>query len=75
MFAMAAHAAGTRRSTVDCGSVADVVSQLTVRYGEGFATVMRSSRVWLNGEPTSMESTVSCRPGDEVAILPPVSGG
>ena len=43
------------------------------RFGEQFAAVLAGSRVWLNGEPTGRDAPVSER--DEVAVLPPVSGG
>jgi len=42
-------------------------------YGEGFAGLLRTCRVWVNGEPADSETPVSDR--DEVAVLPPVSGG
>lgn len=43
------------------------------RYGDRFAEVLAGSRVWLNGEPASLTAPVTDR--DEVAVLPPVSGG
>jgi molybdopterin converting factor small subunit len=37
--------------------------------------VLANARVWVNGdEPTDGDATV-LHPGDEVAVLPPVSGG
>ena len=42
-------------------------------YGPEFAAVLAESRVWLNGEPAGREMPVADR--DEVAVLPPVSGG
>jgi molybdopterin converting factor small subunit len=53
--------------------VGEVLDAASVRFGEGFAAVLASSRVWLNGEPTDRASAVTDR--DEVAVLPPVSGG
>jgi molybdopterin converting factor small subunit len=35
--------------------------------------VLATCRVWRNGEPTTDADPVG--PGDEVAVLPPVSGG
>lgn len=44
------------------------------RYGPAFAAVLDSSRVWVNGdEPERPDAPL--RSGDEVAVLPPVSGG
>ena len=45
------------------------------RYGPAFAAVLGTARVWLNGdEPADGEATALAA-GDEVAVLPPVSGG
>jgi molybdopterin converting factor small subunit len=35
--------------------------------------VVGISKVWVNGEPSEPEAPVG--PSDEVAVLPPVSGG
>jgi molybdopterin converting factor small subunit len=43
------------------------------RYGATFREVVESSRVWVNGEPASTDDPVGDT--DEVAVLPPVSGG
>ena len=43
------------------------------RYGDGFAAVLGQSRVWLNGESVDEDAAVTDT--DEVAVLPPVSGG
>jgi molybdopterin converting factor small subunit len=43
------------------------------RYGPAFAAVLDTSRVWLNGNPTDGDARVATN--DEVAVLPPVSGG
>jgi len=45
------------------------------RYGVTFAAVLKSARVWVNGEDPTNGPTTVLTDGDEVAVLPPVSGG
>lgn len=66
-------AAGTARSDIDGPSVGAVLAEAVRRYGEDFAAVLAGSRVWVNGEPADVDRTLG--EGDEVAVLPPVSGG
>lgn len=73
LFAAARETAGTGRATMHASTVADVLDQARELYGPGFGRVLDGSRVWLNGEPT--EEAQDLRSGDEVAVLPPVSGG
>ena len=73
LFAAAREAAGTGRDTVDAETVGDVLLEARRRYGEGFAAVLERCRVWRNGEPADLDAAVG--PDDEVAVLPPVSGG
>jgi molybdopterin converting factor small subunit len=73
LFASAREAAGTGRDVVDGATVADVLAAAVDRYGRGFADVLSSARVWVNGEPA--EPTTAVGDTDEVAVLPPVSGG
>ena len=53
--------------------MAEVLEGATARYGPGFASVLEQCRVWRNGEPA--DGDVEVTDGDEVAVLPPVSGG
>lgn len=73
LFAGAREAAGTGRDDVPGATVGDVLRTARTRYGDGFADVLARSRVWVNGEPAEDDAPV--RPDDEVAVLPPVSGG
>ncbi len=73
LFASAREAAGTGRDDVPGSTVGEVLDAACARYGEGFAAVLETSRVWVNGSPASRADAVA--PGDEVAVLPPVSGG
>lgn len=73
LFAGAREAAGTDRDTVDGGTVGDVLDAAVDRYGDGFGEILPSCKVWVNGEPAEREDPVTA--ADEVAVLPPVSGG
>lgn len=73
LFAAARIAAGTARDLVPGDTVAEILASATERYGEGFAAVLPSCAVWLNGEPADGADLVV--DADEVAVLPPVSGG
>ena len=73
LFAGAREAAGTDRDTVDGATVGDVLDVAVDRYGDGFAAILGSCKVWVNGEPAARDDPVT--PDDEVAVLPPVSGG
>jgi molybdopterin synthase sulfur carrier subunit len=73
LFASAREAAGTGRDTVPGATVDEVLAEAVRRYGPAFADVVANSRVWCNGESVSGETPVG--DGDEVAVLPPVSGG
>lgn len=73
LFAAAREAAGTDRDHVAGATVAEVLSAARARYGDRFAAVLAASRVWVNGSPAGEGDAVG--EGDEVAVLPPVSGG
>ena len=73
LFAAAREAAGTGRDDVPGATVDDVLAEARARYGDRFTVVLADSRVWLNGEPVVGAEAVG--PSDEVAVLPPVSGG
>ncbi len=73
LFAGARDAAGVNSDEVEGATVDDVLAEARMRYGEGFARLLTTCRVWVNGEPAEGGQAVA--PGDEVAVLPPVSGG
>jgi len=75
LFARARDEAGRAVDTFDAPTLGALLDEASARYGAGFAGVLARSRVWVNGEePTDGPSTVLAA-DDEVAILPPVSGG
>ncbi len=73
LFASAREVAGRGRDEIPGATVAEVLATATERYGTGFAAVLDSCRVWVNGEAVPHDTQVG--PDDEVAVLPPVSGG
>ena len=73
MFAGAREAAGTGKATFEATTVRAVLDEAEGRFGEAFAAVLAASRVWVNGE--AVEGDQALHAGDEVAVLPPVSGG
>ena len=73
LFAAAREAAGRASDTIGGATVGEVLAEATKRYGPGFEAVLAASRVWLNGEPAPAETAVG--EADEVAVIPPVSGG
>ena len=73
LFAGAGEAAGTRRETVPGSTVGEVLAMARRRFGPSFVAVLATSRVWVNGHPAADDEPV--RDADEVAVLPPVSGG
>ena len=54
-------------------TVAEVVDVVRRRYGADLDAVLPSCAVWVNGAPAQAGTVV--RGGDEVAVMPPVSGG
>lgn len=73
LFASARQAAGTTRDHVPGADVGEVLAAATDRYGPGFADVLATCRIWVNGQSARPDTPVG--PNDEVAVLPPVSGG
>jgi molybdopterin converting factor small subunit len=58
---------------IDGETVGAVLAAAEMRYGPRFSEVLRTCRVWVNGSDATTDSPV--QPTDEVAVLPPVSGG
>jgi len=73
LFASARQAAGTSSEEIAGRTVDEVLQIAAERFGAEFVAVMKTCRVWLNGEEVVGTTTVG--EADEVAILPPVSGG
>lgn len=73
LFAAAREAAGVGSVEVAGSSVGAVLDEASRRWGDPFVAVLERSKVWLNGEPAHRTDLVG--DSDEVAVLPPVSGG
>ncbi len=73
LFAQAREAAGLSADVIEGSTVDEVLAVARERYGDGFAAVLATAKVWVNGDPA--EGTDPVGGDDEVAVLPPVSGG
>jgi MoaD family protein len=73
LFASLRDLAGTASLRVDADTVGEVVEALSVRYGERFARIAASGTVVVDGERSSSDRRLA--DGEEVALLPPFSGG
>lgn len=73
LFAGLKQAAGTGEAVISGHSVAEILAAASAAYGSEFAQGLATAKVWVNGEPAEPDTAVSA--DDEVAILPPVSGG
>jgi sulfur-carrier protein len=73
LFAQAREAAGVSQAQCDGATVHEVMQNAIAMFGPAFAEVVQMSKVWVNGEEVPREHIV--HNNDEVAVLPPVSGG
>lgn len=74
LFAALREAAGAPTLEVeDAKDVGTLLDRLGRRYGERFSDIASAGTVVLEGETVGRERPL--HPGDEVALLPPVSGG
>ncbi len=73
LFAAARELAGTSRLHVEGDTVRQVVDNGVMVVGPALLSVLEVSRVWVNGDEAELDAAVG--PTDEVAIIPPVSGG
>jgi len=72
-FAQARDAAGCREAEIDGATVGAVLSAAIERFGPALGDVIAASAVWVNGEQA--DTVQAIRQADELAVLPPVSGG
>jgi MoaD family protein len=78
LFATAREAAGCSRDEFEIpvgAPLNDLLDVAVERYGEQFAAVLSTARVWVNGDEPTADRASALRDDDEIAVLPPVSGG
>jgi molybdopterin converting factor small subunit len=73
LFANLREIAGTARLDVPARTVGEAIDAVNEKFGPDFERGVESSRIWVNGLEAELADEVS--EGDEVVILPPVSGG
>jgi molybdopterin synthase sulfur carrier subunit len=73
LFAALREIAGTGETEAAGRTVGELVDALSATHGDRFAAIAGASSFVVNGERASRDVAVA--EGDEVAILPPVSGG
>jgi len=78
LFASAREAAGCGRDEFELADEAPLerlLDDAVARYGESFARVLDRARVWINGDEPAAGRATRLHADDEIAVLPPVSGG
>ena len=73
LFANLREIAGTPSVDVDAETIGGVLDELGSRFGKTFVSGLGHARVWKNGEEAQDSDPVGGQ--DEIAIIPPVSGG
>lgn len=73
LFGPARSCAGTGCIELPGASVAEVIDEAVRRFGPAFSEIVDSSRLWVNGTAAGRDDALTAL--DELAVLPPVSGG
>jgi sulfur-carrier protein len=73
LFAALRDIAGASRLDVTAPSVGALVDELGARFGDHFVRILEAGSVVIDGQVVGRDRPLD--PGDEVALLPPVSGG
>lgn len=73
LFANLRELAGTSSVEIEAPSVGDVLAVAGDRFGQDFTASLQTAQVWVNGEQADVTTPVGV--SDEVAVIPPVSGG
>jgi len=75
LFASARDAAGCASETIEAATLGALLDEARARFGGDFTAVLEHARVWVNGDEPADGDATQLAEGDEVAVLPPVSGG
>jgi MoaD family protein len=73
LFAGLRETAGTSQVALDADTVGEIIDKAAAEYGPEFSAGLAAARVWVNGDPADNDTPIDS--GDEVALIPPVSGG
>lgn len=73
LFAGLRDVAGVSSVQLPGRTVGEVIAAAEERFGPDFSAGIERARVWRNGEEATMDDPVTA--DDEVAVIPPVSGG
>lgn len=73
LFAALRELAGSSEVEAEGASVAEIVDALSARFGERFGKVARAGTVVVDGERAEPNTRLAGT--EDVALLPPVSGG
>ena len=73
LFANLRELAGTSNVEADGDTVDEVIAELVERYGPDFHAALGTTRIWKNGDEATGGDPVTAT--DELALIPPVSGG
>jgi molybdopterin converting factor small subunit len=75
LFARAREAAGRSEDGFDAATLGDLLAAARAAYPPEFGAVLDAARVWVNGDEPAAGDATPLADGDEVAVIPPVSGG
>lgn len=74
-FAGLRDAAGAARLEAEAPDLPTLLADLRERFGEPFVSRLAASTVVVDGEPTDQDADVPLTEVEQVALLPPFSGG
>ena len=73
LFANLRESAGTTSADFPGETVGAVIAAAVNRFGTEFGRGLETAKIWVNGDPAGEATSVTA--GDEIALIPPVSGG